>query len=251
MAYTKQLEAMDSLVHPHQLFTDTDALLKTYDSLKRDYCREWNKYERYQTQTKLLSSQTSEQTSITVSVQEIDTFIYTMRLLQSSLRQCLSDIAHTSRSDHHHHLKRSLTLKSCKKKREYKTRLSSSLTSDFASISETPPIMDDDSDEKELSDKPQNSIRSFGALFSKEFQLTTVTHYKHSIAPKHFFPSKKDDIQDERAMAAEASVDSTTSKQIKVVQYFHDNYYGQNEVFESPFGLRPVIYCDWTASGKS
>ena len=24
-----------------------------------------------------------------------------------------------------------------------------------------------------------------------------------------------------------------------------------SELFKSPFGIRPVIYCDWTASGKS
>eukprot|EP01084_Bolivina_argentea_P271098 461161_1 len=46
-----------------------------------------------------------------------------------------------------------------------------------------------------------------------------------------------------------SSVDET--EQESIVQYYHDNYYGQSEVFTSPFGARPVLYCDWTASGKN
>eukprot|EP00485_Elphidium_margaritaceum_P019838 CAMPEP_0202726112 /NCGR_PEP_ID=MMETSP1385-20130828/184446_1 /ASSEMBLY_ACC=CAM_ASM_000861 /TAXON_ID=933848 /ORGANISM="Elphidium margaritaceum" /LENGTH=598 /DNA_ID=CAMNT_0049392325 /DNA_START=712 /DNA_END=2508 /DNA_ORIENTATION=- len=41
------------------------------------------------------------------------------------------------------------------------------------------------------------------------------------------------------------------SKHEQIVQYYHDDYYGQTELFQSAFGWRPVIYCDWTASGKN
>eukprot|EP01084_Bolivina_argentea_P298001 513465_1 len=82
------------------------------------------------------------------------------------------------------------------------------------------------------------SAKSFGELWSHEFQLNVANNYKKSIENNIFEDEKYEQLDD------------ITSKQQKIVTYYHDNYYGQNEVFESPFGVRPVIYCDWTASGK-
>eukprot|EP01083_Nonionella_stella_P149393 474429_1 len=99
------------------------------------------------------------------------------------------------------------------------------------------PIQYKASDEPSISDpgvprvKRQGSVRNFGELFSTEFHHQTVHHYKSLFDIDTVLPQ-------------------TLAKQNKIVQYFHDNYYGQYELFESPFGHRPVIYCDWTASGK-
>eukprot|EP01083_Nonionella_stella_P149394 474432_1 len=90
-----------------------------------------------------------------------------------------------------------------------------------SSLNEPPPMLSTSVSMR------QASVRTFGDLFSTQFQHATAHSYQRSIA-----------------------IHQTTAKQKKIVQYFHDNYYGQNEVFESPFGYRPVIYCDWTASGK-
>ena len=35
-----------------------------------------------------------------------------------------------------------------------------------------------------------------------------------------------------------------------VMKYVDNNIIGKNLVYESPFGKRSVIYCDYTASGK-
>eukprot|EP01084_Bolivina_argentea_P005131 9697_1 len=101
------------------------------------------------------------------------------------------------------------------------------------------------------------SLRTFGELWSHEFQLEVACNYKETIEQKTFFiqnnhcgnndsgEQKYDQLEDYNMIEFDV-----TDKQRKVVQYFHDNYYGSNEVFESAFGIRPVIYCDWTASGK-
>eukprot|EP01083_Nonionella_stella_P293298 997407_1 len=93
-----------------------------------------------------------------------------------------------------------------------------------SNLNESPPMLSNSAVSMR-----QASVRTFGELFSTQFQHATAHSYKRSQSQFH---------------------QQDTAKQNKIVQYFHDNYYGQNEVFESPFGYRPVIYCDWTASGK-
>ena len=40
-------------------------------------------------------------------------------------------------------------------------------------------------------------------------------------------------------------------KKSKWPKFIHENQIGQAQVFEGPFGLKPILYCDYIASGRS
>lgn len=42
-----------------------------------------------------------------------------------------------------------------------------------------------------------------------------------------------------------------TGNVAQLVKYIRDNIVGDDEVFQSPFGLRRLVYCDYTASGRA
>lgn len=46
------------------------------------------------------------------------------------------------------------------------------------------------------------------------------------------------------------STEDTNKECESVMRYVEDNIIGKDLVYESPFGKRSVVYCDYTASGK-
>jgi len=101
--------------------------------------------------------------------------------------------------------------------------------------------MDSDSDHEHKNDdetppplfvRTNTVARSFGELYSADFKRQITSRYLN-------------------VLAVDSSDETVAAKHKAIVRYYHDNYYGQNELFDTPFGLRPVLYCDWTASGKN
>ena len=90
----------------------------------------------------------------------------------------------------------------------------------------------------------------------------------------HYLPSRNTQyIQQFQAMAGKGSKDrkfydistdehkngnnyddtsfSSIDDKSKLVQYVSDNVIGRDTTFLSPFGRKKIVYCDYTASGKS
>eukprot|EP01083_Nonionella_stella_P087241 242609_1 len=267
--YQKQL---DALVPPRQLF-HIDGLVQRYTSLKREYSEEWNKYETYQIQMKTNSKQ--------MPSDDIQLLINNLTKLQTSAEECLADLVSDLVSD----LVTDLNGTSGPTTPLHTGPVSVDLNTEYQPLpipsqltaiqSKSPPLINRSTTEVYEYDNPyaspvqeeqktpfsatpmqyqvrnmgplnkKRSVRSFGSMFSIEFQCETATHYQESIVskPRPFGVRSK-------AKGSSNNADSEDAEKQKIVQYFHDNYYGQNEVFQSAFGARPVIYCDWTASGK-
>eukprot|EP01083_Nonionella_stella_P149395 474435_1 len=267
--YQKQL---DALVPPRQLF-HIDGLVQRYTSLKREYSEEWNKYETYQIQMKTNSKQ--------MPSDDIQLLINNLTKLQTSAEECLADLVSDLVSD----LVTDLNGTSGPTTPLHTGPVSVDLNTEYQPLpipsqltaiqSKSPPLINRSTTEVYEYDNPyaspvqeeqktpfsatpmqyqvrnmgplnkKRSVRSFGSMFSIEFQCETASHYQESIVskPRPFGVRSK-------AKGSSNNADSEDAEKQKIVQYFHDNYYGQYELFESPFGHRPVIYCDWTASGK-
>ena len=146
---------------------------------------------------------------------------------------------------------------------------------------------DDDEEEEEKvydlehydSDKPKlyrgfsvlsgSSARSFGRLYSLKFRrsvsigyaellnkLTTTTIIQGVSHETAMTTSSMPAIQESSDNNEQNNVyihndTNNTNEKLKMLKFLASNYYGQNELFESSFGIRPVIYCDWMSSGKS
>ena len=119
-----------------------------------------------------------------------------------------------------------------------------------------------------------SSARSFGKLYSSKFRQsvsmgyaellnkltsTTMAHgasHETAITTSTMIPLREmnedDDDDDDNKQGDKSVYNATkTNEKLKMVKFLASNYYGQNELFQSPFGIRPVIYCDWISSGKS
>ena len=49
----------------------------------------------------------------------------------------------------------------------------------------------------------------------------------------------------------ESSKTSTSDNKQQIADYIHQNVVGAETTFLSPFGRKKIVYCDYTASGKS
>ena len=54
----------------------------------------------------------------------------------------------------------------------------------------------------------------------------------------------------EDAVKKETSLKNNPSEMEKYFQQFRENIVGINQTFESPYGIKNIIYTDWTASGR-
>eukprot|EP01084_Bolivina_argentea_P152772 266421_1 len=273
-SYKQQLAALQSLSSPEALFNDIDALFKIYNTIKREYINEWKKYNTYQPQIRsFLETNNRSNTTIKISTKEVQSFVKTIKKLHASFTDWKHDLKTINNSPlftrkpsinrSHCELYKSISLKNSntsqfqlvqfKNKQKHcfhrdKTIIIHELVSpdlDF-SVNEYKQVEMDILKPIHNVSSPKlgnryTSIRSFGSIWSNEFQMDVVNNYKQSIN-KRFFIHNDDNTMELK--------DECNEKENKIVQYFRDNYYGQNEVFESAFGIRPVIYCDWTASGK-
>eukprot|EP01084_Bolivina_argentea_P169111 293184_1 len=264
-SYRNQLNELNTLLETAKLFKDIDIMLKAYQSLKREYTQEWSKYETYETKIKtFLRFKNPENRSISISMQEIQTFITKIRKIQFSLTEWLNDL--TNLNDNNSHSLSAQNSDSNIRQSHLKKNTSESSTQMSNSVeienSDNSTISDELNDIESVAifGTSQKTMRSFGALFSKQFHIQIANNYKQSVGcngvfqPKRFFlinnEQKTEELMEDIKNKNKFENNKPTTKQMKVVQFFHDNYYGQNEIFESAFGARPVIYCDWTASGK-
>ena len=140
----------------------------------------------------------------------------------------------------HVHHQRKYTSKS--KSRETTKHTNSGTESTFVSGSGGFPAL------PALNDK--NSLRSFGELFSKQFQRNVCHAYRKSLQniddqtvldcdndnEMAGFVELKRDVDDDEVVVIHPITVSIpnipiTAKQTKIAQYFHDDYHGQNGVF--------------------
>eukprot|EP01084_Bolivina_argentea_P309931 536155_1 len=248
--YKTKLKSLTSLLSPIQLFNKFDLIIQNHHLLKKEYIKQWTYQQSYKHDLQSIINQNSNSTqahklSETFNI-EIELFIQTMENIQFSIIQ-LEDICQqlqSSNSLHNtNHIKQSLSLQTNKfkyKRQKYNTKNIHTDTddSDIDNDNDKYPVIVSVSQLKSTksikSYRRRSSMRSFGTLYSDHFRHSVAKNYKHGLS------TLGDDIKSE----------DTMSNKLEIVKYYHDNYIGQSETFESPFGIRPIIYCDWTASGK-
>ena len=230
--HQQQLTILNNLLSPQQLFHSLDELFKQYTNIKQEYTSNWSLKNVYKQK---LSESINSKTQL--SINEIEKYSKKMSQLQISfnaLIQNLNKLTPPSSTKKQQHIQQSID------------------ESDDYKIS-------DITSETHITSQPKaRSIRSFGELFSQKFRSDTALNYKKSI--DSVIPSTSIAYGYANSMSHSSSSITPqqsqspryvpTIKQTQIVKYYHDDYFGAGELFQSPFGIRPVIYCDWTASGK-
>eukprot|EP01084_Bolivina_argentea_P295017 507792_1 len=97
--YRKQLDEINHMQSPNELFNKIDALIKSYQSLKRQYTAEFRAHhQQYDSKirTYISKSANNSNKSIPISTKNIQTFINKMKKLQLSFQDWIQNVSNTN-----------------------------------------------------------------------------------------------------------------------------------------------------------
>eukprot|EP01084_Bolivina_argentea_P165392 287341_1 len=271
--YKVKLQALNSLLSPIQLFHEYDLMMRNYQTLKKEYILQWELQQLYRQQIRATFKETKPNDThshdFLMPLSDIDILIQRLQNIQFSIVELFTKNANapppnpkpraqhsTSKKDKNikpSHVKRLsgsgfspiLTPRKPKNKTTHKHRKKArKWTDDYAHkphLTCLPPLtltLNTSYPYSKCKTRRRSSVRSFGSLYSNEFRYSVATHYKKHMGLYDQFKCHNDGMKG-------------SWNEMQIASYYHDDYIGQNQVFESPFGARNILYCDWTASGKA